>query len=88
MNRLEQIKLRMEENLRELREYQEMQLKSYDYLMNLTDIDEVDMEIQYIEEEFKFSTLFKEIANKEKDNLDNLMNLVWEAKTKGEEVNA
>ena len=86
--RLEQIKLRMEENLKELREYQEMQLRSYNYLMSLTDIDEVDMEIQCIEEEFKFSTLFNEIAIKEKENLDNLMSLVWETKSKGEEANA
>ena len=85
--RIEQIKLRMEENLKELREYQEMQLRSYEYLMSLTDIDEVDMEIQYIEDEFKFTTLFKDIAIKEKENLDNLMSLVWEAKNKGVEAN-
>ena len=88
MVKLEQIKLRMEENLKELREYQEMQLRSYNYLMSLTDIDEVDMEIQCIEDEFKFSTLFKDIAIKEKENLDNLMSLVWEIKSKGEEANA
>ena len=85
--RIEQIKLRMEENLKELREYQEMQLRSYEYLMELKDIDEVDMEIQWIEEEFKFTTLFKDIAIKEKENLDNLINLVWEAKNKGAEAN-
>ena len=86
--RLEQIKLRMEENLKELREYQEMQLRSYEYLMSLTDIDEIDMEIQCIEDEFKFTTLFKEIAIKEKENLDNLISSVWEAKNKGVEANA
>ena len=85
--RLEQIKLRMEENLKELREYQEMQLRSYEYLMSLTDIDEIDMEIQCIEDEFKFTTLFKDIAIKEKENLDNLTSLVWEAKNKGIEAN-
>lgn len=85
--RLEQIKLRMEENLKELREYQEMQLRSYEYLMSLTDIDEIDMEIQCIEDEFKFTTLFKDIAIKEKENLDNLINSVWEAKNKGVEAN-
>ncbi|MDY6152952.1 MAG: hypothetical protein SPI06_06030 [Terrisporobacter sp.] len=85
--RLEQIKLRMEENLKELREYQEMQLRSYEYLMSLTDIDEIDMEIQCIEDEFKFTTLFKDIAIKEKENLDNLISSVWEAKNKGVEAN-
>ena len=85
--KLEQIKLRMEENLKELREYQEMQLRSYEYLMSLTDIDEIDMEIQWIEEEFKLTTLFKDIAIKEKENLDNLINSVWEAKNKGVEAN-
>ncbi|MBQ9013249.1 MAG: hypothetical protein IJ094_06830 [Bacilli bacterium] len=85
--RLEQIKLRMEENLKELREYQEMQLRSYEYLMSLTDIDEIDMGIQCIEDEFKFTTLFKDIAIKEKENLDNLINSVWEAKNKGVEAN-
>ena len=77
----------MEENLKELREYQEMQLRSYEYLMELKDIDEVDMEIQWIEDEFKYSTLFNEIKIKEKENLDNLINLVWEAKNKGVEAN-
>ena len=86
--KLEQIKLKMEENLKELREYQEMQLRSYEYLMSLTDIDEIDMEIQWIEEEFKLTTLFKDIAIKEKENLDNLINSVWEAKNKGAEYNA
>ena len=85
--KLEQIKLRMEENLKELREYQEMQLRSYEYLMSLTDIDEIDMEIQCIEDEFKFTTLFKDIAIKEKENLDNLISSVWEAKNKGVEAN-
>ena len=85
--RIEQIKLKMEENLKELREYQEMQLKSYEYLMSLTDIDEVDMEIQCIEDEFRFTTIFKDIAFREKENLNNLVNLVWEAKNKGVEAN-
>ena len=85
--KLEQIKLRMEENLKELREYQEMQLRSYEYLMSLTDIDEIDMEIQCIEDEFKFTTLFKDIAIKEKENLDNLISSVWEVKNKGVEAN-
>ena len=85
--KLEQIKLKMDENLKELREYQEMQLRSYEYLMSLTDIDEIDMEIQWIEEEFKLTTLFKDIAIKEKENLDNLINSVWEAKNKGVEAN-
>ena len=85
--KLEQIKLRMEENLKELREYQEMQLRSYEYLMSLTDIDEIDMEIQWIEEEFRLTTLFKDIAIKEKENLDNLISSVWEVKNKGVEAN-
>ena len=45
------------------------------------------MEIQYIEDEFKFTTLFKDIAIKEKENLDNLISSVWEAKNKGVEAN-
>ena len=85
--RIEQIKLRMEENLKELREYQEMQLKSYEYLMSLKDIDKVDMEIQCIEDEFRFTTIFKDIAFREKENLNDLVNLVWEAKNKGVEAN-
>ena len=80
--RIEQIKLRMEENLKELKEYQEMQLKSYEYLMSLTDIDEVDMEIEAIEADFRATTLFRDIAFREKENLNNLVNLVWEAKNK------
>ena len=85
--RLEQIKLRMEENLKELRKYQELQLANYEYLMSLTDITEIDAEIESIEQDFKFTTLFNEIKTKEKENLDNLMNLVWEVKNKGVEAN-
>ena len=85
--RIEQIKLRMEENLKELREYQEMQLKSYEYLMSLTDIDEVDVEIEAIEEDFRSSSLFRDIAFREKENLNNWVNLVWEAKNKEVEAN-
>ena len=55
--------------------------------LEITDIDEIDMEIQCIEDEFKFTTLFKDIAIKEKENLDNLINSVWEAKNKGVEAN-
>ena len=86
--RIEQIKLRMEENLKELREYQEMQLKNYEYIMSsLTDIDVIDMEIQCMEEDFKFTTVFRDIAFREKENLNDLVNLVWEAKNKGVEAN-
>ena len=85
--RIEQIKLRMEENLKELKEYQEMQLKSYEYLMSLTDIDEVDVEIEAIEEDFRSSSLFRDIAFREKENLNNWVNLVWEAKNKEVEAN-
>ena len=80
MDKLSLIKLRMEENLRELKKYQEEQIKKYEYLMGLNDIDEIDAQIQDIEEDFRFTTIFKDIEIYEKRNLEELMNLVWESK--------
>ena len=61
MKKIELIKMEMEENLRILNQYQETQLAKYEYIMSLSDIDDIDLEIQKIEEEFKFTTLFNEI---------------------------
>ena len=80
MDKLSLIKLRMEENLRELKRYQEEQIKRYEYLMGLNDIDEIDAQIQDIEEDFRFTAIFKDIEVGEKRNLEELMNLVWESK--------
>ena len=80
MDKLNLIKLRMEENLRELKKYQEEQIKKYEYLMGLNDIDEIDTQIQDIEEDFRFTTIFKDIEVGEKRNLEELMDLVWESK--------
>ena len=80
MDKLSLIKLRMEENLRELKRYQEEQIKKYEHLMGLNDIDEIDAQIQDIEEDFRFTTIFKDIEIYEKRNLEELMNLVWESK--------
>ena len=80
MDKLNLIKLRMEENLRELKKYQEEQIKKYEYLMGLSDIDEIDAQIQDIEEDFRFTTIFEDIKVYEKRNLEELMNLVWESK--------
>ena len=80
MDKLNLIKLRMEENLRELKKYQEEQIKKYEYLMGLNDIDEIDAQIQDIEEDFRFTTIFKDIEVYEKRNLEELINLVWESK--------
>lgn len=90
MTKLERVKLRMEENLKELREYQEEQLSTYKYLMELIDMDVLDEEIEYIQEEFRFTTnsIFKEMQIKEKENMECLINLVWETKSKGAEYNA
>ena len=76
MDKLNLIKLRMEENLRELKKYQEEQIKKYEYLMGLNDIDEIDAQIQDIEEDFRFTTIFKDIEICEERNLEELMNLV------------
>ena len=80
MDKLSLIKLRMEENLRELKKYQEEQIKRYEYLMGLNDIDEIDTQIQDIEEDFRFTTIFKDIEVGEKRNLEELMDLVWKSK--------
>ena len=80
MNKLSLIKLRMEENLKELKRYQEEQIKKYEYLMGLNDIDEIDAQMQDIEEDFRFTTIFKDIEVCEKRNLEELMDLVWKSK--------
>jgi hypothetical protein len=82
MKKIELIKMEMEENLRILNQYQETQLAKYEYIMSLSDIDDIDLEIQKIEEEFKFTTLFNEIKTREKNNLNKLINLAWENKAK------
>lgn len=80
MDKLDLIKLRMKENLRELKKYQEGQIKKYEYLMGLNDIDEIEAQIQDIEEDFRFTTIFKDIEVYEKRNLEQLMDLVWKSK--------
>ena len=88
MDKLEFIKLRMEENLNDLKEYQEKTLKQYEYLMGLNDIDEIDEGIQNMEWEFRFTTLFRDIECEEKRNMEELANLIWKSKTKGAESHA
>jgi hypothetical protein len=80
MDKLSLIKLRMEENLKELKRYQEEQIKKYEYLMGLNDIDEIDAQMQDIEEDFRLTTIFKDIEVYEKRNLEELMDLVWKSK--------
>ena len=88
MKKIELIKMEMEENLRILNQYQETQLAKYEYIMSLSDIDDIDLEIQKIEEEFRFTTLFNEIKMREKENLKKLMDLAWENKCKEASYNA
>ena len=80
IKRLEVIKSQMQENLEALKEFQKLQLKWYEEVMNLSDLEKVDMAIENFNEEYKHSTLFNEIIRVEKENFRRLMTLAWNFK--------
>lgn len=77
---LEVIKRQMEENIETLKEFHKLQLKYFKEIMSLSGLDEVDMAIEDANEEYEFTTLFKEIMKTEKENFDKLMTLAWNIK--------
>ena len=70
----------MEENIETLKEFHKLQLKYFKEIMSLSGLDEVDMAIEDANEEYEFTTLFKEIMKTEKENFDKLMTLAWNIK--------
>lgn len=84
---LETIKMNMDENLKAFKEFQESQLRAYEELIAMSDIDEIDDQIQSFEEEFKFTTTLDEIVYNEKTYFKNLMDLAWNSKYKEGAIN-
>ena len=79
--RLEEIKMRMRHMEEDLKEFHELQLKWFEEIMNLSDLDEVDMTIEDMEEGFtKTNKTVNGISVKEKENFDKLMSLAWSIK--------
>ena len=79
--RLEDIKMRMRHMEDDLKEFHELQLKWFEEIMNPSDLDEVDMTIEDMEEEFtKINKTVNGISVKEKENFDKLMTLAWSIK--------
>ena len=79
--RLEEIKMRMRHMEDDLKEFHKLQLKWFEEIMNLSDIDEVDMAIEDMDEGFtKINKTVNGIKVNERENFDKLMNLAWSIK--------
>ena len=78
--KLEIIKRQMEENIETLREFHNLQLKYFESIIKLSDIDEADNAIADAYDEINFSTVISEIKQKERENFTKLMDLAWESK--------
>ena len=79
--RLEEIKIRMRHEIEDLKEFHKKQLKWYEDVLKLSDIDEVDMVIQDIDEEFSQCVKFvNSIKIREQERFDKLMSLAWSIK--------
>lgn len=81
-NEIEFIKMQMEENLKDLKEYQDRQLKMYEELIKINDIDELDYMIEDFREELRFTTTLEDIVYIEKKNFESLMRLAWKNNSK------
>ena len=77
---IELVKKQMENNIETLKEFQKLQLKWYEEVMSLSDLEKADMAIEDFNEEYKHSTLFNEIVRVEKENFRKLMTLAWNSK--------
>ena len=78
--KLEIVKKQMEENIETLREFHNLQLKYFENIIKLSDIDEADNAIADAYDEINFSTVISEIKQKERENFTKLMDLAWESK--------
>ena len=78
--KLEIVKRQMEENIETLREFHNLQLKYFENIIKLSDIDEADNAIADAYDEINFSTVISEIKQKERENFTKLMDLAWESK--------
>ena len=79
--RLEEIKMRMRHMEEDLKEFHKLQLKWFEEIMNLSDIDRVDMAIEDMDKGFaKINKTVNGIKVNERENFDKLMNLAWSIK--------
>ena len=78
--KLEIVKRQMEENIETLREFHNLQLKYFENIIKLSDIDEADNAIADAYDEINFSTVISEIKQKERENFTKLMDLACESK--------
>ena len=77
---LEVIKRQMEENIETLKEFHKLQLETFDNIMKLSDIDEVDAAIEDAFESFRLSTIYNEIKKAGSESFEKLMTLAWKLK--------
>ena len=77
---LEVIKRQMEENIETLKEFHKLQLETFDNIMKLSDIDEVDAAIEDASENFRLSTIYNEIKKADSESFEKLMTLAWKLK--------
>ena len=78
---LEEIKMRMRHMEDDLKEFHKLQLEWFEEIMNLSDIDEIDMAIEDMNEGFaKINKTVNGIKVEEKENFDRLMALAWSIK--------
>ena len=79
--RLEEIKMRMRHEVEDLKEFHEKQLKWFEGVLKLSDIDEVDMAIEDANEDFvQMIKAMDSIKTRERERFDGLMSLAWSIK--------
>ena len=80
---LEEIKMRMRHMEDDLKEFHKLQLEWFEGIMNLSDIDEIDMAIEDMNEGFaKINKTVNGIKVSGKENFSKLMTLAWDIKIK------
>ena len=78
---LEVIKKQMEESIEILKEFHEIQLRWFEEIMELTDLDKVDQAIEDTEKAFSLSKgPFTSIKISEEKSFRKLMTLAWKIK--------
>ena len=77
---LEVIKRQIEENIETLKEFHKLQLETFDNIMKLSDIDEVDAAIEDASENFRLSAIYNEIKKAGSESFEKLMTLAWKFK--------
>ena len=77
---IEEIKMRMRPREEDLKEFHKLQLKWFEGILSLSDIDEVDNEIAAVSSEANFKSFASEVRENEKYIFEMLMDLAWNTK--------